>query len=166
MYVTGKQTGINVCRLQCSCKPIQYKPFALQQNILNQPTVKAFIISRVKVNKTKSPLANWPHNKINKDNCSQQLWVLQRVRDRKAEREWEREREGGVCVSVCVRGFLTHPVLPPSVLRTGINECTDGHSLISSNRQQWKKPHEDILRHAHHHHYSGSANKGTDNWRC
>lgn len=58
--------------------------------------------------------------------------MLQRARDIEGE-----------CVCVCVRGFLTHPVLPPSVLRTGINECTDGHSLISSNRQQRKKPHED-----------------------
>lgn len=52
----------------------------------------------------------------------------------------------GTYVRLCVKGFHTHRVLPPSVLSTGINEHTDGHSLISSNREQsgGKKSCEDI----------------------
>lgn len=76
----------------------------------------------------------------------------------------------GVCVCVCVcqsHFFHTHPVLPPSAVWTGINDCTDRHKLISSNRQQqqWAKPSEDILWHARHHHHSLSANKASDNRR-
>lgn len=78
----------------------------------------------------------------------------------------------GTYVHLCVKGFHTHRVLPPSVPSTGINEHTDGHSLISSNRQQcvcvWGggEPCEDVSWHAHHYHHSLSANKARDNWRC
>lgn len=77
---------------------------------------------------------------------------------------------GCVCVCLCVSHFFhTHPVLPPSAVWTGINDCTDRHKLISSNRQQqqqqWAKPSEDILWHARHHHHSLSANKDSDNRR-
>lgn len=79
----------------------------------------------------------------------------ERHRDR--ERQTERERAG-----VYVRGFLTHPVLPPSVLRTGISVIVHRRELTNKLTQQWKKPHEDIVRHAHHHHYSESANKARE----
>lgn len=61
-----------------------------------------------------------------------------------SQSETRRERGGRsvcVCVRVCVKGFLTHCVLPPSVPRTGINEHTDGHSLISSNGQRRERSH-------------------------
>lgn len=60
---------------------------------------------------------------------------------------------GHVCVSLCQR-FLKNASMSIQ------------QSLISSNRQQWKKPHGDIRWHAlHHYHYSQSANTGRGNWR-